>query len=84
MPKFRISNSPRASLQVIVLLQEELIVANECLAQLQAHIPRNLRTPSVYTSLRSLGGAIAAQSKGLPGNDFAATSPCAGRLPCGR
>lgn len=84
MPKLRSLNYFGVSFQMVGSLQDELIVAHECLAKLQAHIRGNLWVPSVCTLLLSLEGAIAAQSKHLQGSDFAATSPGAGRLALGR
>lgn len=80
MQKVRVLNFFGVSPQMIVRLQEDLIVAQECLAQLQARICGNLWIPSVRTLLRSLEGAVAAQSKSLPASDFAATSHGAERL----
>jgi len=84
MPKLRILRFFGVDLQMIASLQDELIVANERLDRLQAHIRGNLRFTSVCPLLRSLEGAIAAQSKHLPDSNFAATSPGAGRLGLGR
>lgn len=84
VPKLRILNFFGVSFQMIGSLQDELIVAHECLAKLQARIRVNLSPPSVCTLLLNLEGVIAAQSKHLPDSDFAATSPGAGRLALGR
>lgn len=84
MPKLRIFRFSGVDLQMIARLQDELLVANERLDRLHAHIRGSLWIPLVCALLRSLEGAVAVQPKSLPGSDFAATSPGAGRLALGR